>query len=399
MKRLNRTRVFLVASAGALVLASPAAMADKVDYAYDAAGRLTSANYSNGGSLIRYAYDPAGNILSKVIFTNSDVTSFEDITGDSTPDLAGFVRDNLGRPNIVVYSGATGSVQSTFGFLNAKWNNFAIGTVRDANQDGTANDPAAAVLAVNNETGKMRVEARRVDNGALVSSVLFLNEKWRAVDIVVVDDANGDGNTSDTAVAVLAERLSDGRIQLQLRDLDTGSLISNTVYFNARWTPIAAAVADRSAVAPAGTLPPLISVIAHNAENGKRLMQSRVAGSGAFDQNIKFLGAAWDYQDVSVNHDADGNGTNDDPIWQVLATRSSDKVARVQTRRISDGSFDRNIAVLNANWQTFRLDTSPDIGGSNAQEMVISATRRADGVGRIHVKDYGTGATTINIAP
>jgi hypothetical protein len=148
-----------------------------------------------------------------------------------------------------------------------------------------------------------------------------------------------------------------------------------------------------------GTLLPVIGVLAEKPLDGRRLMQSRVAGSGVFDQNIKFLGSAWDYNDVSVNHDANGNGSNEDPVWEVLATRTSDNVIRVQSRFVSDGSFDSNAAILNENWQAFRLDSGLDMGGGSAGELVISAIRRADEVRRIHVKDRGTGTTTINIAP
>jgi hypothetical protein len=249
------------------------------------------------------------------------------------------------------------------------------------------------MLVVNKETDKIRVETRRADNGAFLSSIQFLNENWRAIDVVVVDDLDGDGNTNDTAIAVLAERISDGRIQLQLRDYVSGALISNTVYLNARWTPIAAAVASRVGMAP------VIGVIAHEPNSGKRTMQVRVAGSGVFDKNIKFLGSTWDYKDVSVNHDANGDGTNDDPVWMVLATRPSDDVIRVQSKFVSDGSFDDNMVILNANWEAFRLDAANDMGGNTSGEIAITAERRADKVRRIHVKDNSSGATTINIAP
>lgn len=330
---------------------------------------------------------------------DNDVTAVADVTGDQVPDVAGFIREETGKPRIVVYSGASGGVDSTFEYINVNWQGIALGTVRDASQDGTADDPAVAMLVENKTTQKIRVETRRLGTGAFLGSIQFLNENWRALDVIVVDDLNGDGISNDTAVAVLAERLSDGRIQVQSRNFVGGSLISNVVYLNARWSAVAAAVVDRSAMVPAGTLPPLIGVIAENPLDGRRLMQSRVAGVGTFDRKIKFLGSAWDYNDISVNHDADGDGTNEDPIWQVLATRASDQVLRVQSRFVSDGALDKNSAILNANWEAFRLDTSPDIDGNSSQEMVISATRRADAVRRIHIKDYASGSTTTNITP
>jgi YD repeat-containing protein len=40
--------------------------ADTVQYSYDAAGRLTTATYSNG-TVIAYSYDKAGNLLRRSI--------------------------------------------------------------------------------------------------------------------------------------------------------------------------------------------------------------------------------------------------------------------------------------------------------------------------------------------
>ena len=342
-------------------------------------------------------YDDNGS--GDVCDLSQDVTTFSDVTSDGLPDVSVITSDYASRPRITVFSGANGSVHATVNFINTGWQGLALSTVRDANQDTTADDPAIAMLTVNKTSRKIRVETRRVDTGEFISSIQFLNENWRAVDVVVVDDLNGDGNTDDTAIAVLSERISDGRIQLQLRNFADGVLISNTVYLNARWTPIAAAVVNRSPMAPIGTLAPLIGVIAHNGENNKRTMQSRIAGSGAFDQNVKFLGATWDYLDVSVNPDADGDGAANDPVWAVLAIRPSDNVLRVQSKFVADGSFDDNIVILNSNWEGFRLDVANDISGNVSGEMVVSAIRRADGQRRIHVKDYNSGATTINIAP
>ena len=152
-------------------------------------------------------------------------------------------------------------------------------------------------------------------------------------------------------------------------------------------------------MAPAGTLTPLIGVIAENAANGKRILQARVAGTGTLDRNIKFLGSAWHYLDVTVNPDANGDGIFDDPLWLVLAVRLSDQVIRVQSRFVGDGAFDTNIVILNTNWKGLRLDMAPDISGNMAPELVIVAVRRANSIRRIHIKDFETRDTTINIAP
>ena len=198
-----------------------------------------------------------------------DVAAVADVTGDAVPDVAVFVETASARPAIGVFSGVSGTLHSTIDSVNDKWQGYALAGLRDADQDGTADDPGVSKLVINQATGRIRVETRCLDDGAFLGSIQFTNDKWTAVDVVVVDDLEGDGMTNDTAIAVLGRRQSDGRIQLQLRDFVTGNLISNVIYLNANWTPVAAAVADRSAMAPAGTLQPLIGVIAEHPSNGR----------------------------------------------------------------------------------------------------------------------------------
>lgn len=330
---------------------------------------------------------------------SQDVTTFVDVTADALPDVATFAGDIANRPRISVFSGRNGEWHSSIDYINSRWQGLALATVRDANQDSAANDPAVAMLVVNKTTGKIRVETRDLATTGFLGSIQFLNQNWRAVDVVVVDDLNGDGSTNDTAIAVLAERISDGRVLLQLRDFASGALISNVAYFDSRWTPIAAAVADRSAVAPVGARLPLIGVLGVNPLNDRRLLQSRLAGSGILDDNVGVLDTGWELHDVTVNHDADGNGIADDPVWQVLATTTPRGVILVNSRFVGNGEFARLTVILNPNWDAYRLDALQDTDGNMAQKMAVSAIRRSDGVRRVQIKDYATGATTTNIAP
>lgn len=384
--------------AALLLEASPGATPAQVNTALENTAidmGVAGVDYDSGHGLIQ-----ADAAITEMLLLNplppapiTDVTSIADASGDGVPDLATLVSTVGLQPITPLWSGVDGTNFGALSYLNPDWEGAAIATIGDSNGDGTADDPAVSMLAVNRTSDKIRVETRSLATGVFLGSIQFLNENWRAIDVVIVDDLNGDGDSSDTAIAVLAERISDGRILLQLRDFATGTLISNTVYLNARWTPIAAAVANR-----VGS-PPVIGVLAHNTDNNKRTMQSRVAGSGAFDQNIKFLGSTWNYLDMSVNHDANGDGTIDDPIWLVLATRPADDVIRVQSKFVADGAFNDNMVILNSNWEGVRLDAANDIDGNLAGELAIAASRRADGVRRIHVKDNSTGATTINISP
>lgn len=51
-----------------LAMVSMALAADSIKYSYDAAGRLTRADYGDGRVIV-YSYDPAGNLLRRTVST------------------------------------------------------------------------------------------------------------------------------------------------------------------------------------------------------------------------------------------------------------------------------------------------------------------------------------------
>jgi YD repeat-containing protein len=59
--------ILFVQMLAALVFVSPAARADGLSYAYDAAGRLIQATNTATGQAIFYSYDAAGNITSQQV--------------------------------------------------------------------------------------------------------------------------------------------------------------------------------------------------------------------------------------------------------------------------------------------------------------------------------------------
>ena len=134
----------------------------------------------------------------RVTSISDDITTFPDVTGDSVPDLAGFVGGPNTKAQINTYSGANGAVQSNIKFLTTKHRGIALGTVRNANQDGTANDTAISVLTDHDVSKRIYVETRRVDNGVSIGKIKFLNADWRAIYVAGIDDADGNGITDDT---------------------------------------------------------------------------------------------------------------------------------------------------------------------------------------------------------
>jgi hypothetical protein len=355
--------------------------------------------YGSGGSAAGPGFRTLYRRVVRVTSVSDDITTFADTSGDGVPDLAGFVGAYSKKPKIAIYSGANGNVDSKIYYFTTNWRGIAIGTVKNADQDVNADDPAVAMLADSKTSGKISVQIRRLDTGASLGKIAFLNSKWRAIDVAVIDDTNGDGDTDDTSIAVLAQNKVNGKIRVQIRSLGSGALVNNIDFLNESWTAIAIAVVDRSAQVPMGGLPPLIGLLAENNVNGKRYLQSRLVSTGALDGNIKVFNSNWNLRDVSVLYDVDGPGPDTDSAWQVLATRQSDGLLRVQTRLTSDGSLDSNVDILNSNWDGIRLDSALDMNSNAWEEFAVSARKRSDDTRRIQIKDYGTGSATLNIYP
>ena len=355
--------------------------------------------YGSGGSAAGPGYRTLYRRVIQVTRASDDITAFDDVTGDGIPDFAAFIGGPNTKPQINVYSGANGQVHTNIKYLTTKHRGIAMATVRDANQDGTADDPAVAVLTDHDTYHRIYLETRRLDTGVSLGKIKFLNAQWRAVDVAVIDDTNGDGDTSDTSIAVLSQRISDGRIRVEIRDLATGNLVRNIIYLNRTFTPVAIGVVDRSPQIQMGTISPLLGVLAENQTDGRRLLQSRFVSTGALDQNIRFYNSQTSLKDVTVLHDTNGDGLPTDPSWQVLAIRDSDNAVRVQTRFAVDGSLDSNLQILNSQWNALRMDSIGDMNGNTSGEMAISLVNRATDRRRIHVKDYGSGAGIINVYP
>ena len=330
----------------------------------------------------------------RVTKRSDDVTALPDATSDMIPDVATHVAGYTGKPQVNIFSGADGSVFNNIRYLSSSWRGIAVATVTDADQNGNANDPAVTLLADHKVSGRIRIETRRADNDTLIKNTYYRNSDWRAIDVAVIDDTDGDGNTNDTSVAVLLQHKTNNKISFEIKDLDTGSLVRKKSVFNANWIPRAIAVVDRS---PNG-LAPLIGILAEHRSNGIHRVVSRRVKTGSLHRKTDFL-ASHSVKDVTVLHDANGDGVFNDPVWQVLGIRDSDRVPRVQSRFVKTGSVDKTVKIISANFEGFRIDSALDMNANLSQEMAIALQKRANSERRILVKDYDTEGKIINIYP
>ena len=326
--------------------------------------------------------------------TELDVTGVIDVSGDAVPDM-GYLT-SVDQPKVSYYSGATGKRIRTVKYFGMAWTGVAAATLADANANGVAKDPAVAVLATRPDNGRHAVEVRRSKTGKLLTRIDFMGPATQVLDVAVIDDSNGDGVTDDPVIAVLGfnpDRPSKEQIRVQVRRLSDGGVVKNYFFFNDAWTPVALEGVQRP------NRSPLIAVLGHNRNNGKNVAQARALKNGTLQPNVTFLNTDWVVRDLAILADTNGDGDAKDPSYLVLGNQQNTGGNRVQTRRVSNGNFIKNVAVNGPKWEAYRLMRIDDISGNLAEEVGTLAKERDDGTVNILVKDYADGTTTVKATP
>jgi hypothetical protein len=322
-----------------------------------------------------------------------DISGLPDISADAVPDIA-YLRPG-GRPRLRYYSGANRKKFAQVAYLSRAWAGVAAATVADGNQDGVADDPAVAVLGRRLSNDRLSVQVRTAAGGVELARINFLNNRWTAVDVVVIDDANGDGVTDDTAIGVLGfnpARPSQKKTTLQVRRLSDGSLVREVYYNNENWTPLAAGAVQRTGQSP------LLAVLAEKNSSKALRVQARVFSDGSLQRNKTFLSTQWRGRDLAILKDTNGDSVFNDASYMVLAVNPGNGLNRVQVRS-TGGALVKNVAVLNAQWRARRITGSDDISGNLFEEIGVLGNRVSDGKARLELTDFDTEAITGNIFP
>jgi hypothetical protein len=324
-----------------------------------------------------------------------DVTGVTDISGDAVPDVAALSQRSGKRPRVRYFSGADGKKFDQVPVLSRTWSGVAAGTVKDGNQDGVANDPAVVVLGQRMANNRLSVQVLMADGGAVVARYNVLNNKWIPIDVVVIDDANGDGVSNDTAIGVLGfdpTGPSQKQTRLQVIKLSDGSLVNDVYFNNVNWTPLAAAAVHRLGQSP------LLAVLAEKNTSKEIRVQDRLLSDGSLQNNKTYLTAAWRGKDLAVLLDGNGDSVLDDPAYMVLAHNPGSGLNKVQVRKIS-GALIKTLLVLNDQFTGRRLIRSQDIDGGLIEEVGTLGDRNTDGKVRIQLKDFDTEAISGGVNP
>ncbi|MEM7282003.1 MAG: hypothetical protein AAF438_10290 [Pseudomonadota bacterium] len=190
-------------------------------------------------------------------------------------------------------------------------------------------EPGVALLATRDD-GLSVVQIRNTQDGALTTNVFSLDQNWSAIEMRVINDATGDA-ISD--LAIRSVRNSDGLEVIQIRNSVTGALVRNLFPLPAPWvTHSMAAVDDNGSSA--------LAVMAERTSDGQMLAQVRNTTTGTLINNTYMFGSPWRIRKFMGMADLDASGTSD---LLVLAQNQDNGRFYLQIRDAATGIITRNL--------------------------------------------------------
>ncbi len=353
----------------------------------------TLAIFSEGFSAPGSGTDYANNFTLNVSEAAEPrlLTAVPDVSGDAVADFS-LLRYGSVKPQLHLYSGSDGALIRSIEFFDPTWRAIAGGVLSDGNGDGVAHDPAILLLAQNMITGRIRTQLRSPLTGmALGPDIEFLNAQWHATAVAIVDDINGDGVTSDPAVAVLAARSDGSRDVVEVRSLSDSALLDKWAIFKPNWDAkdlVAGALNSGDAI---------LAVLGTDSLSGaSRLMLRRL--NNGLKTEVFVFGNQADAKALSIIKDKNGDGIQGDHAVAVLARKAN---GNNMIRFIDLNTLTKTKDVLAAGnkWIVDDISVAPDINSNGFEELVgLGRGANSDTV-LLKVRDFDSGATLLNLYP
>jgi hypothetical protein len=198
-----------------------------------------------------------------------ELDSIEDVSGNGRPELVVLARSEAGLNQVVLKDAETKQNVNKINYFGPATTPKALAVL------GDLGGGAAPELSVLGELPDGRYSAQNRDalTDERITSVSFFGAAWSTVDIVNLNDVNGN-TTPD--LAVLAQNDTTHAIKVQVRDASTGDLIRTVSFLGTTWSPQALAAfadIDGNGVQEIG--------VAGREEDGDIRVQLRDAATGA----------------------------------------------------------------------------------------------------------------------
>lgn len=321
--------------------------------------------------LVALVCNTAGYALSPLPAPTDAIVALPDYTGAAVPEYVIYRGD---EQNVFTFlDGNDGSELRTVKFFSSAWQPQAFAALADGNGDGTLDDPALAVLAFNSNTGQIKVQLRDATTGDRIgSNIAAFNSDWNALGLAILADADGNGVADDPAAAVLAQNTVDERIMVDLIRFSDGAQLGRWKFFTPSWEAKSVA-----AYVPAGGAP-RIAVLATDPVSGRTRIQYRLTTIDG-KTNVFVSGPGIDTFDMDIMLDVDGNGTADDPAFVVVGKKVSGTENNVVfIIRESDGLKLADWSIINGSYDARGMEIIPDIS-LNGYEEIVALAQPVDG--------------------
>jgi hypothetical protein len=183
-----------------------------------------------------------GALINKIDFFSArwdviDVAVIDDkngdgVTGDTAIAVLGFNRNKPFDQQIKVQVRRllNGKKLANWFFLNGNWQPLALDGVNRIGRSALL-----VVLANKATTGANLVQARKLSNGSVQRDTSFFNANWLARDVAILLDSNGVGGLTDPAYLVLANHAETGRNKVQVRRVSDGEKLKKITMLGTNW--------------------------------------------------------------------------------------------------------------------------------------------------------------------
>ena len=335
-----------------------------------------------------------GPVLAPPPVPEDEIVAIPDMIGSATAEYVLYSGETQNQFDVI--DGSTGAVLRTLSYFSSAWEPQDFASLADGNGDGMPDDPALAVMALNTNTGQIRVQLRFVDNGNQIgTNVTAFNSDWNPLAVAILEDSDGNGIATDPAAAVLAQNTIDGRISVDLIRFSDGSQLGRWNFFRPTWEAKSVA-----AFVPTGGVP-RVAVLATDPSSGKTKVQYRLTTNGN-KAGVFVFGSGIEGFDFGVVLDSDGNGTADDPAYAVIGkkqTGSQNNIVRL--RRESDGANLAEWRVISGSFDVKGMSVLPDANMSGYEDIAAFAKPTGGGSNLIQIRDLETGANidTVTLVP
>ena len=303
-----------------------------------------------------------------------------DFNNNQSPSMAGLAVAETGVIRVQVNDAASGELIRHVNFLNDDWNVKQVLAFRNGMLAGSV-----AVRAERLSDGLPLVQIKNAATGAQVSNLYPWSSAWKTIDSTLVP---GQASFGDPAVAVLARRIADGVMGVELRDPHDNRRIRIIYPLGASWS------AHSLQVVPNINGEPAIAVLATRNSDGLTVVQVRSAVTGALIRNVYPLGLNFTPQEFKVVPDVDGDG-----VWDtaVRMTRNNDGLELIQIRNTVTQALIKNVYPIGAGAGGWTTRGFRSLGAGVSNQLAILSTRNSDGAMLVQVKQPNTGLLLRNI--